>query len=141
MTIETRDFGTIELSEDKIYHFTQPLFGFEQYTDYAVLHDEEIGENIVWLQSTQEAQLCFIMMDPNAVAEGYSPALPPEFDELLGGGDCFCWVIAVVPEDFRESTVNLKSPVFLNPENRRGAQIILEGDYPVRSPITKGGES
>ena len=139
MTIKTRDFGTVEISEEKVYHFIQPLFGFEQYTDFVVLHDEEIGESIVWLQSAQEPQLCFIMMDPNVVAEGYSPELPSEFDSLLGEGDCFCWVVAVVPEDFRESTVNLKSPVFLNPENKRGAQIILEGDYPVRFPITKGG--
>ena len=139
MKIETRDFGTIEIGEEKIYHFTQPLFGFEQYTDFVVLHDEEIGESFVWLQSTQEPQLCFIMMDPNAVTENYAPALPPEFDGLLGEGDCFCWVVAVVPEELRDSTVNLRSPVFLNPANKRGAQIILEGDYPVRFPIAKGG--
>ena len=48
MKIETRDFGTIEIGEEKIYHFTQPLFGFEQYTDFVVLHDEEIGGSIVW---------------------------------------------------------------------------------------------
>ena len=140
MTIKTRDFGTIEISENMIYHFTQPLFGFEQYTDYVILHDEEIGENIVWLQSVQEPQLCFIMMDPNAVTENYTPSLPAEFDNLLGEGDCFCWVVAVVPEDFRESTVNLRSPVFLNANNNLGAQVILEGDYPVRYPIAKGGE-
>lgn len=139
MTIQTRDFGLLEIEKEKIYHFVQPLFGFEQYRDFVVLHDEEIGESIVWLQSVEEPELCFIMMDPSAVTEGYSPKLPPEFDSLLGAGDCFCWVVAVVPENFRASTVNLKSPVFLNPNNKRGAQIILEGKYPVRFPIAKGG--
>ena len=84
MQIKTRDFGTIEVTEDRVYHFTQPLFGFEQYSDFIILHDEEIGGSIVWLQSTQEPQLCFIMMDPGTVAKGYAPPLPPEFDLLLG---------------------------------------------------------
>ncbi len=141
MQIKTRDFGTIEVTEDRVYHFTQPLFGFEQYSDFIILHDEEIGGSIVWLQSTQEPQLCFIMMDPGTVAKGYAPPLPPEFDRLLGEGDCYCWVVAVVPENFRDATVNLKSPVYLNTTTQKGAQIILEGDYPVRFPIAKGGES
>ena len=62
-------------------------------------------------------------------------------DRLLGEGDCYCWVVAVVPENFRDATVNLKSPVYLNTTTQKGAQIILEGDYPVRFPIAKGGES
>ena len=141
MTIKTRDFGTIDFDENGIYHFSQPLFGFEKYTDFIVLHDEEIGESIAWLQSAQDPDLCFILMDPNAVTNDYAPELPAEFDSLLGSGDCFCWAVAVVPQNFRESTINLKSPVFLNPNTHRGAQIILEGDYPVRFPLSKVGES
>lgn len=141
MKIKTRDFGMIEIDEAQVFHFTQPIFGFDQFTDFVILHDEEIGESIGWLQSVQDPQLCFILMDPNAVAEDYQPDLPDNFDSLLGAGDCYCWLVAVVPENFRDATVNLKSPVFLNPNTGKGAQIILEGDYPVRFPIAKGGKS
>lgn len=141
MKIKTRDFGIIEVGEDRLYHFSQPLFGFEMYTDFVVLNDEELGGSIAWLQSTQDPELCFILMDPSEFKADYMPELPEEFDSLLGGGDCFCWVVAVIPQDFRLSTVNLKSPVFLNPNTRLGAQIILADDYPVRFPIAKGGES
>lgn len=140
MQIRARDFGIIEVGEDRLYHFSQPLFGFEQYTDFAILNDEELGESIAWLQSTQDPELCFILMDPSNLKADYMPELPDGFDSLLGTGDCFCWVVAVIPQDFRLSTVNLKSPVFLNPSTKIGAQIILEGDYPVRFPIMKGGE-
>lgn len=141
MKIKTRDFGEVELSEDDVYHFTQPLFGFEDYTDFAVLHDREIGDDIVWLQSVQNPGLCFIMMDPSKLLPDYRPVLPVCSYELLGEGDCFYWAVAVIPQNIKESTVNLKSPVFLNPNGHRAAQIMLEGDYPVRYPLSKGGRS
>ncbi|MEA4894340.1 MAG: flagellar assembly protein FliW [Oscillospiraceae bacterium] len=141
MIIETRDFGKTEVSEENIYHFTQPLFGFEDYTDFAVLNDRELGEDIVWLQSLQNSGLCFIMMDPGKLAPDYSPVLPAGSDELLGEGDLFCWAVAVIPRNFKDSTVNLKSPVFLNPANHLAAQIMLEGEYPVRYPLSKEGQS
>ena len=106
-----------EVSEENIYRFTQPLFGFEEYTDFAVLNDKELGEDVAWLQSVQNAGLCFIMMDPNKLLPNYLPVLPVGSDRLLGEGDCFCWAIAVIPPNFKDATVNLKSPIFLNPNN------------------------
>lgn len=141
MIISTRDFGIIEIPEENIYHFSQPVFGFEEYKDYVILHDEEIGDDIVWLQSVQNPGLCFIMMDPSGLATEFSPELSKGSEELLGEGVYFCWVIAVIPQNTKDSTVNLKSPIFLNPSNHRAAQIILEGDYPVRFPLMDGGNS
>ena len=78
MKMKTRDFGQIEIPESEIYHFTQPLFGFEEYTDFVILHDDEIGENIVWLQSVQEPGLCFILVDPSGMSDIFEPELPDE---------------------------------------------------------------
>ena len=132
MKIKTRDFGEVEMSEKDVYHFTQPLFGFESYTDFVILNDKEIGENIIWLQSVQEKELCFILMDPSGMSASFSPELPVDSEKLLGKGDCLCWVVAVVPQNFKDSSVNLKSPVFINMETHMAAQIMLESDYPVR---------
>jgi len=141
MIISSRDFGEVDIKEENIYKFSQPIFGFEEYTEFVLLHDEELGENIVWLQSIQNPNLCFIMMDPSGFAEEFSPALPEGTEKLLGEGDCFCWVIAVIPQNVKGATVNLKSPVFMNPNTHNAAQIMLDGDYPVRFPIMKGGRS
>lgn len=141
MIIKTRDFGEIDISEDEIYHFTQPLFGFEDYTDFVILHDKEIGEDVVWLQSVLSAGLCFIMMDPGKLMPDYLPVMPAGSDKLLGDGDCFCWAVAVIPQNFKDATANMKSPVFLNPNNHLAAQIMLEGDYPIRFSLSKGGQS
>ncbi len=139
MVIKTRDFGEVEISETEVYHFTQPLFGFEEYTDFVILHDEEIGENIIWLQSVQEPGLCFILMDPSGMSATFAPELPAGSDKLLGEGDCLCWVVAVVPQNFRDTSVNLKSPVFINTKTHLAAQIMLEKDYPVRFFFLKEG--
>ena len=139
MLIKTRDFGEVDISEKDIYHFTQPLFGFESYTDFVILNDKEIGENIIWLQSVQEQEICFILMDPSGMSASFLPELPAGSDALLGAGDCLCWVVAVVPQDFKKSTVNLKSPVFINTETHLAAQIMLESDYPVKFFFLKEG--
>ena len=132
MKIKTRDFGEVEMSEKDVYHFTQPLFGFESYTDFIILNHKEIGENIIWLQSVQEKELCFILMDPSGMSASFLPELPADSEKLLGKGDLLCWVVAVVPQNFKDSSVNLKSPVFINTETHLAAQIMLESDYPVR---------
>ncbi|MEG0778913.1 MAG: flagellar assembly protein FliW [Oscillospiraceae bacterium] len=138
MIYSTRDFGEVEIAVEDVYHFSQPIFGFEEYTDYIVLRDEEIGDSIVWLQATKNPGLCFILMDPSGFSSFFNPELPEGSDKLLGDGDCFCWVIAVIPQNVKDATVNLKSPVFLNPETHKAAQIILESDYPVRFPLNGG---
>lgn len=139
MIIKTRDFGEVEMSEKDVYHFTQPLFGFEDYTDFVILNDKEIGENIIWLQSVQEKELCFILMDPSGMSSSFLPELPADAEKLLGKGDVLCWVVAVVPSNFKDSSVNLKSPVFVNMGTNMAAQIMLENDYPVKFFFLKEG--
>lgn len=132
MNYQTRDFGELELREDDIITFSQPPFGFEEYTQYTLLQDANMGAHIAWLQSIQEPGVCFILFDPSALGLPYEPQLNAQHEALLGEGDLECWVIGVVPEDFRNTTVNLKSPIILNVHAQRGAQIILEQDYPIR---------
>lgn len=136
MKYTTRDFGEIELNADEIIEFVQPLFGFESYQKFALLHDEEIGEGLAWLQSLEDPAVCFVLLDPRGL--NYHPHFPPEVEQQLGSTTYECWVIAVVAENFRDTTVNLKSPVLVSLQTRRAMQVILEQDYPVRFPIMKG---
>jgi Uncharacterized protein conserved in bacteria len=141
MKISTRDFGEVEIKEENIYHFSQPIYGFEEVSDYITLYDKEFGDGIVWLQAVKNRELCFIMIDPATLSSDYHPELPEGSESLLGEGDLFCWALAVIPQSVKDATVNLKSPVFINPQNHLAAQIILDEDYPVRFPLMKGGQS
>ncbi|MEG2144617.1 MAG: flagellar assembly protein FliW [Oscillospiraceae bacterium] len=47
------------------------------------------------------------------------------------------FLIAVIPKNFKDATVNLKSPLVFSYESGLAAQVILESDYPIRYPLFK----
>ena len=138
MIYKTRDFGEREIPDSKVIIFKQPIFGFEDYTRYTMIFDEEIGEQIVWLQSLDEPNLCFLLFDASAFNAFYKPEISEENEKVLGSGEYACWVVLSVKDNFNESTVNLKSPVILNTTSGLASQVILEQDYPVRHPVLEG---
>lgn len=125
----------MEIAQQDIVSFEGAIFGFESYKKFVFLFQEDISEHFVWLQSVEEPDLCFILVEPGLVAENYSPALPADVEELLGGGEYMCLLMTVIKEDFHNSTVNLRSPIVVNSTTKKAAQVILEGDYPIRHPL------
>ena len=133
-------FRSIEIDEKDIVTFTGPIFGFEKYRRFVFLYQEEIVENFIWLQSVEEPELCFILVQPDLITDHYQPQLPKEAKTLLGDGDWMCWLIVSLREPFQDSTVNLRSPIVVNPELRQAAQFVLEGNLPIRHPLVREGE-
>lgn len=133
MTIETRDFGSVELDENELIEFRVPIFGFEELKRFALLSDDEAGAGIYWLQSVEKQSTCFILLDPLEVGLEYHPQWNEETAQILQLREFpAILVIAVVPDDFKDTTVNLKSPVIINKANKWAAQVILDEDYPIR---------
>ena len=137
MTIKTRDFGPIELDENAVLEFSSPILGFDQLRRYVLLSDEEVGAGLFWLQSLEDESTCFILLDPLDLGLEYYPQVPRDVaQELeLGEEDSVVRLIAVVPQDFKDTTVNMKSPIFINPKSQRAAQVILDADYPIRMRV------
>lgn len=136
MQIPTRDFGTVEIREEDILTFLQPIYGFEDYTHFVPLYDETVGKSLMWLQSTEEPQLCFLLIDPDALPVSYAPQLDGDALRLLGSEELECWCIATVASRFEDSTVNLKSPVLINSVRGTAAQVICTGTEPIRCPLS-----
>ena len=40
-----------------------------------------------------------------------------------------------VPKNIEDFSVNLKAPIVINMENRKGVQLIVEDDYPVKYKV------
>lgn len=138
MEIMTRDFGQVTISDEGTIRFVSPIYGFEKYTEYVLLSDTNIGESFIWLQSVQEPDLCFILVDPRLTYPHYAPSLSEEARQDLsrkGLNNPVYWAIAVIPQEFRKSTINLKSPVLIDPDSKKAAQVILDEDYPIRAPL------
>ncbi len=136
MKINTRDFGLMELNESELLFFPQPIFGYEGLQRFALLSYEDAEDGISFLQSVERAEVCFVLLDPQTLNIPYNPAISDETAFLLGDvGPIALRLIAIVPEDFRKTTVNLKSPLVINTENRLATQVILEEDFPLRMPL------
>lgn len=140
MKCTTRDFGEMQIEPKDVIHFIQPPFGFEEFKNYTLIYDNEIGAQIVWLQSIDEPSVCFILFDPSSLSSFYAPEIPQSTLDALGAGEILCWTMAVISNKVENSTINLKSPIVVNLQTGLGAQLILEQDYPVKYPLMKGAE-
>ena len=138
MTINTRDFGEMEVEQKNVFDFPNGVFAFEDDKRFALL--SPLGEDTypMWLQSLDHSDLCFIVFDPTLIDEGYTVTLNDSEKRLLkvkDGDEIRSLTIAKIPENFRETTVNMKSPIIINPANTTALQVILPHDYPFRYPI------
>lgn len=141
MIINTKVFGEVEITDDKIITFPGGIIGFPELRRFTLLHDEEQGVSagIRWLQSLEEPGFAMPVMDPLVVKEDYNPEID---DELLTGigevtpDNLLVLVTVRVPSDLTQMSVNLQGPIIINVDERRACQIIVDTDiYPVRFPI------
>ena len=141
--IDSRDFGITEVDEKAVLEFPNGLFAFEDDRKFALL--SPLGENTypMWLQSTERKELCFIVFDPSLIDDSYGIILNESEKKILkvkDGDEIRRLAIAKVPEDFKKTTVNMKSPIVINPVTNTALQVILPLDYPFRHPIYESGE-
>lgn len=138
MQIETRDFGVAEVDEKDVITFVRPILGFEDYSKFVMLMDQDIT-GFAWLQSVEEKELCFIIANP-ALVEGYAPSIDKDTLDALGGEYTELWLMAAIKEDAVKTTVNLKSPLLFNMNNFTAVQAVSDDDLPFRFALFGGKE-
>lgn len=138
MNITTSRFGTIEFPEETVIKFPSGIIGFPHSHRYVILdHDREAP--FKWLQSVDEPELAFVIMDPTLFKADYHPHLdsadlteldhPAEADRIL-------FVFMTVPAgDPDRITANLRAPVVVNEPTRVARQVVLRDELPTRYPL------
>lgn len=138
MIVQTKHFGEIDLSEDKIITFENGLVGFEEFKKFTLLYDseKESRANISWLQSLEEKTLALPVINPFLVKEDYNPIVEDELLKPLGeltDDNVAILLVMTIPTDIKKMTVNLKAPLIINSDSRKGCQLIVENqEYPIR---------
>lgn len=137
MYAKTRFFGEVEIEDDKVISFEQGIIGFPDSHNYTLLYDSEKGEEsmISWLQSLDEPQLAFPVIDPLKICPDYSPRIDEELLQPLGElteENLLVLVTITVPSNVEDMTINLKAPIVINADLRKASQLIIEDDLPVR---------
>lgn len=139
MKANTRFFGTIDIADDKIITLEKGMIGFPDLKKFALIFDEEKqAASIMWLQSMDDGDIAFPVMDPHVVKEDYHPTVSNEILAPLGeltDENTYILVTVTVPKDITQFSINLKAPVVINTEINKGVQLIVEDDFPVKYKV------
>ena len=77
MIIET-DYGTVEYEEENLITFTDGLFGFPALKRYLFLTLDESDDSMLLMQSVDDPNVGFALINPYILCPDYSPKLTPE---------------------------------------------------------------
>ncbi|MCL2210508.1 MAG: flagellar assembly protein FliW [Treponema sp.] len=127
MNVNTKAFGSLDVDEKLKINFPQGLFGFEDYVEYVLLADEE-HKPFYWLQSVDEKEIAFVLIDPFLFRKDYEANITDE--ELAEIGitspeKIQIYAIVTIPQDGSPMTANLQGPIVINEENMTAKQAIL----------------
>lgn len=140
MKANTRFFGEIEIEDDKIIKFEKGIIGFPDMKNFTLIFDQESEDHnsISWLQSMDDADVAFPVLDPLIVCPDYNPQVEDELLKPLGElreENLFVLVMVTVPTDIKQMTVNLKAPIIINTDTKKASQLIIDNNMPVKYKI------
>ena len=137
MQINTALFGPQEIQDDEIITFPQGLPGFEENTRFKVFH-EEGKPTVHWLQSVDDADLCFSVMEPDLLNLGYEFELSDEQTQTLDVTEGDELIVVLMLSKAGESSeqdhetvpnltirANLQGPLVINLRSRKALQASL----------------
>ncbi len=142
MIIESTRFGEVEVAEEQLFSFPYGIPGFPDEKTFAYLpHDSE--SPFFFLQSTMEANLTFLLVDPFAFFKDYEFVIEDEIAkelDLSQENPPQVFLIANAKERLADMTVNLLAPIVMNGVNRTGRQVILDKpEYSIRHKLFPDG--
>lgn len=138
MQIQSKYFGTIDIKAETIIEMIQPIYGFESSKRYTLISDKEIGTDLVWFQSVDDKDICFILANPNRFVQDIRLELSQDDLTIVKANtldEVDVLSIVSLGETFEQSTMNLKSPIILNSKNNCGAQLILNQELPFKASM------
>jgi flagellar assembly factor FliW len=142
LQIETSRFGKLAVEEEQVLLLPEGIIGFPEWTRYILLNHRE-GSPFLWLQSLENGDLAFVLMDPLNLVADYDIDLSPEDALWLQIDQPAAELKALVVVNIskhvpQEITANLLAPVVINSGKKIAKQIILyQTDYSVRHPVPK----
>lgn len=126
MEVKTKANGIVNVDEKQLVTFPEGLLGFEKYTKFALIDSEY--EPFIWLQSTEESNLAFLMIDPFLICSEYEADIDDSALRNIGvdsAEDIIIMTLVTIPKDGSVITANFLGPVVINKKNRKCLQVIL----------------
>ena len=143
MKVDSTFFGEITVDTQEIITFGKGLMGFEDKTQYVLMSNYDTTDPVpfMWLQSTQDPDLAFVISIPFMLRTDYEVEIPDNICDDLGittPNDVGIYTICNIQDKVEEMTVNLASPLIINARNHSGVQLTLPGTtYTVNEKVKK----
>lgn len=145
LTIESGEFGKIEVKEEDIITFVQPILGFDEFRKFVLVEDKDFFP-ILWLQSIDESSLIFPIVNPGFINYKY------DFDITCFNLDdinvnkkesVVIYTLLVIPSNkIEDASTNLRAPIIINPDERLAKQVVFQDDtHPVQFLLFKNKDS
>lgn len=128
MKIQTKFYGEVEAEITQCIEFVKPLLGFEEQTQFALLPALEGLSPFSMMQSLEEVNLAFYLIDPWIVDASYEFDLTPEQIEQLEvttPEDLNVLTLVTIDREVEKMTTSLVAPIIVNMQNQKAMQIVL----------------
>ncbi len=125
MRVRTRPYGEIDIDERQKVRLPAGLFGFEGLHEFVLL--DAAQQPFYWLQSLEDPEVAFVLIDPLVFRPDYTPDVDPEDLAEIGvqsGEDLLVLAIVTFPGGEKGMTANLQGPLLLNRRTHTARQAI-----------------
>ena len=125
IVVKSSRFGDLVVPEDSVIELPSGVIGFPKLTRY-VMFDHK--PPFSWFHSADNDELAFVVVDGFQFGETYqvTPPIGDKECDFRPDDEYAILVIVTVRPDPRQTTANLKAPIFVNIRNRKGVQVIFD---------------
>ncbi|MBF0438445.1 MAG: flagellar assembly protein FliW [Magnetococcales bacterium] len=129
MEIHGTRFGVLEFKDEEVIILNEGLLGFPMSRRF-LLFPYGQGSSFFWLQSVDEPEIAFIVINPFDFFEDMEFVIQDDDALAIGspsGEDVEIFTLVTIPEGKPEDMrTNLAGPVVVNTANRMGRQILIK---------------
>jgi flagellar assembly factor FliW len=126
-----------EIAEIPVIEMVEPMPGFPGLTRFALVRLDETGV-LSSLSSVEDPSLRFLVVPPQVFFPDYAPEIDDATAAELGlerAEDTLLLVVVNPGDSTGAATANLLAPVLVIVATRRGGQVVLDEDLPIRAPL------
>lgn len=118
------------------------VLGFARFADFTLAEIDDAPPFLL-LESSEDPDVSFILLDPTVVDTSYAPRVP---GWAMAALDCdraeqLRVLCLVTLDDQGGGTINLRAPLVFKPDAGRGLQVVLEDAFPLRHPVSAAGST
>jgi flagellar assembly factor FliW len=134
IAITTLFKGEVQVPEEELVSFINPLLGFEHLKRF-LIYQTDPGP-LYWMQSAEEAKVSFCLLAP--FQAGLDPDLEISGEDVADIGardaeDITVYTVVVLDKDPKQVRTNLRAPILVSRGSRQAKQVVLQDSrLPIR---------